>query len=219
MKQPVDRRDDSSPNDLRSRKVFLLQEVAQAIGRTIHTARRRLKAWKAYRSYNNNGRYYALRETPQFDAHGLWQCQGVCFSRYGNLTETVVESICRSEAGLSAQELGDRLRLNPRSFVSGFARHPRLRREKHWGRFVYYAADASIYSRQQHGRSTIPVATAEISESAIVAILVEQLKHPQLTPEALSRRLHKKQLRIEPDRIRRLFAHHGLVVKKTPRSV
>lgn len=219
MKQPVDRREDSSLNALRRRKVFLLQEVVQAIGCSIQTARRRLKAWKAYRSYNQNGRYYALREVPRFDAQGLWQCRGVFFSRYGNLTETVVESICRSEAGLSARELGERLRLNPRSFLSAFAQHPRLRREKHAGRFVYYAADPQIYSRQQHRRSTIPVVTPELSESEVVAILVEQIKHPQLPPEALARRLRGKNLRIDPDRIRRLFAHHGLAVKKTPRSV
>lgn len=210
---------DRALNTFRRRKMLTLGEVAELIGRTIHTARRRLKAWKTSRSYNKNGRYYALPDVPAFDANGLWRWGGVFFSRYGNLTQTLIESIERSEAGLGASELGERLGLDPRSFLSAFAHHPRLRREKRLGRFVYYAADAKIYSRQHQCRSTIPPATRDPSESEIVAILVEQIKHPQLSAEALSRRLRGKKRRIEPDAIRRLFARHGLALKKTPRSV
>lgn len=218
MKSTGHRGEDASWGRLRERKVFMLQDVAQAIGRTIHTARRRLKAWKAYRSYNKNGRYYALPEAPQFDDNGLWQWDGVFFSRYGNLTETVIESITRSEAGLSSMELGERLRLDPRSFLSAFAKHPRLRREKQAGRFVYYAADASLYSRQHQGRCTRPGLPPEPSESDVVALLVEQIKHPELSPQQLSRRLRAQKRRIDPEMIGRLFAQHGLTVKKTPRS-
>lgn len=219
MKPVGHRREQSSLQRLRARKVFVLQDVARAIGRTIHTARLRLKAWTVYRSYNQNGRYYALPETPQFDDNGLWQEDGVLFSRYGNLTETVIQSITRSEAGLSARELGERLHLNPRSFLSAFANHPRLRREKQAGRFVYYAADPSLYSRQQQARAERPVTIPEPSESDVVALLVEQIKHPRLGPEQLSRRLQKAKHRIDPETIRQLFARHGLSVKKTPPSV
>lgn len=220
MKQTEHRGDGAGVKQLRGRKVFMLQDVSQAIGRTIHTARRRLKEWKVYRSYNHNGRYYTLPDTPQFDDTGIWQWDDIFFSRYGNLTETVIESITRSEAGLSARELGERLHLNPRSFLSAFAHHPRLRREKHTGCFVYYAADDSVYSRQHQGR-TAPLSTpvSEPSESDVVAILVEQIKHPALSPEQLSRRLRTPERRIDPEAIRQLFARHGLTVKKTPHSV
>jgi hypothetical protein len=111
-------------------------EVAGLIRRTIHTARRWLKAQKVHRSYNKNGRYYTLPDVPEFDANGLWRWRAILFSRYGNLTETVIELIRRSEAGLDATEVGERIGLAPRSFLSAFAGHPGLRREKTQGRFI-----------------------------------------------------------------------------------
>ena len=44
----------------RRRKVMTLGEVAELVHSSIHTARRRLKEWRAHTSYNQNGRYYAL---------------------------------------------------------------------------------------------------------------------------------------------------------------
>ena len=90
----------------RRRKVLTLEEVAELVHSSIHTARRRLKEWQAHTSYNQNGRYYALPDVPEFDADGLWHWRGVFFSRYGNLKQTVVELIHRSSAGLDAGELG-----------------------------------------------------------------------------------------------------------------
>jgi len=39
-------------------------------------------------SYSHAGRYYTLRDIPQFDRDGLWQHQGICFSRDGSLRAT-----------------------------------------------------------------------------------------------------------------------------------
>jgi hypothetical protein len=144
---------DSALKTFRRRKILTLIEVAGLIRRTIHTARRWLKAQKVHRSYNKNGRYYTLPDVPEFDANGLWRWRAILFSRYGNLTETVIELIRRSEAGLDATEVGERIGLAPRSFLSAFAGHPGLRREKTQGRFIYYAADPSLYSQQRQRRS------------------------------------------------------------------
>ena len=86
----------------RRRKILMLGEVAELIHSSIHTARRRLKDWQAHTSYNLNGRYYALPGVPEFDADGLWRWHGVFFSQHGNLKQTVVELIRRSQAGLDA---------------------------------------------------------------------------------------------------------------------
>jgi hypothetical protein len=208
---------DSALQTFRKRKVLTLVEVAGLIRRTIHTARRQLKAWRAHRSYNKNGRYYTLPNVPEFDAYGLWRWRGILFSQYGNLTQTVIELVRRSEAGLDAAELGERLGLAPRSFLSAFADHPLLRREKMQGRFVYYAADPSLYAQQRQRRCQMRPTPRDLSEVEAVAILVEKIKHPALSSEELCRRLRRKKLLVEPEMIRNLFARHGLAVKKTPR--
>jgi hypothetical protein len=56
------------------------------------------------------------------------------------------------------------------------------------------------------------------SDSEAVAILVETIKHPELTVENLCVELRKKKYRIAPETVRNLFAYHGLTVKKTPPS-
>lgn len=203
----------------RSRKVMKLGEVAELIHSSIHTARRRLKEWRAHTSYNQNGRYYALPDVPEFDGDGLWHWRGVFFSRYGNLKQTVVELIRRSSAGLDAGEMGVLLGLDPRSFLSSFADHPQIKREKSQGRFVYYGADRSVYSAQQQRRSTLIAQGRQATAFEAIAILVEKIKHPALSNEALSQRLRKQKLSVEPETIENLFIRHDLAVKKTPRSV
>jgi len=207
---------DGALKTFRRRKILTLVEVAGLIRRTIHTARRCLKTRKVHRSYNKNGRYYTLPDVPSFDANGLWRWRGVLFSRYGNLTQTVIELIRRSEAGLDATEVGERIGLAPRSFLSAFAGHPGLRREKMQGRFIYYAADPSLYSQQRQRRSLMSPTRREPSELEAVAILVEKIKHPALSVEELCQRLRKRKLLVEPEMIWNLFARHGLSVKKTP---
>lgn len=203
----------------RRRKVMTLEEVAELVDSSIHTARRRLKEWRAHTSYNQNGRYYALPDVPAFDGDGLWHWRGVFFSRYGNLKQTVVELIRRSSAGVDAGEIGSLLGLDPRSFLSSFADHPQIKREKAQGRFVYYCADRSVYSEQQQRRSALSAQGRQPTPFEAIAILVEKIKHPTLSNETLSQRLRKQKLSVEPETIENLFAHHGLAVKKTPRSV
>ena len=201
------------------RKIMTLGEVAEFIRSSIHTARRRLKQWQATNSYNHNGRYYTIPNVPKFDGTGLWRCRGVFFSQYGNLKQTVIALVQRSSAGLDAGELGSLLGLNPRSFLSAFATDPRLRREKTQGRFVYYGADAAVYSRQRENRGILQAPCRQPTTSEAIAILVEKIKHPALSHEALSRQLRKQKVLIEAETIQNFFLCHGLTVKKTPHSI
>ncbi|NCC60078.1 MAG: hypothetical protein EOM12_03880 [Verrucomicrobiae bacterium] len=89
---------------------------------------------------------------PDFDANGLWERHGVFFSRYGTLKQTVVELVRRSPAGLDAGEMRALLGLDPRSFLSAFARLPQLRREKTKKRFVYFCPDEAVFRRQRQRR-------------------------------------------------------------------
>ena len=52
-----------------------------------------------------------------------------------------------------------------------------------------------------------------------VAILVEKIKHPALSNEALGRRLRKQKLFVEPETIHNLFVRHNLALKKMPHSI
>lgn len=218
MRAPADTVAEEALRVFRRRKVMTLEEIAALVDSSIHTARRRLKEWRARTSYNRNGRYYALPEVAEFDADGIWRWRGVFFSQHGNLKQTVIEVIRRSPAGLDAAEMHVLLGLSPRSFLSSFAHDPQLRRDKTQGRFVYYGADRSVYAQQQQRRCTLSAEGRQPTPCEAIAILVEKIKHPALSHEALSRQLRKQKVFVEPATIHNLFVHHDLAVKKTPRS-
>ncbi len=219
MGRELEVRDEKARKAFRRQEVLTLVEVAELIHSSIHTARRRLKQWKALTSYNRNGRYYTLPDVPCFDANGLWQRRGVCFSRYGTLKQTVVELVRFSQAGLDAVDMRSLLGIDPRSFLSAFATHPKLCREKAHGRFVYYSSEEPVRKKQReqrglvHGKARLP------TDFEAIAILVEKIKHPALNNGELSRRLARQRLSIAPEGIGNLFAKHDLSVKKTLHSV
>lgn len=182
---------------------------------SIPTARRRLKEWSAYTSYNHNGRYYTLPGIPDFDAHGLWRYRGVFFSSHGNLKQTVVHLITNAEQGLSSSELGELLGLQPRSFLSHFRDHPGLYREQLMGRWIWFAADPGVRKGQKQTRMAHAVKEPRMpSDMDAVMILADLINHPNSCLERIAHRLKQKGLVVDVDAIRRLLVHHD-VLKKT----
>ena len=97
------------------------------------TAQAKLKLWKTYTSYTQNGKYYTLPEIPQFDIHGIWQFKKVAFSKHGNLKKTIIKLVASSSAGLTGKQLCELLGLSPQSFLHHFCDCPGIWRKKHAG--------------------------------------------------------------------------------------
>lgn len=194
-------------------KVVTIDQLAHWLSCSVVTARRRLKAWSAYTSYNRNGRYYTLPEIAQFDDMGLWRHRDAFFSKHGNLKQTLVYLITHSAQGLSSTELGEILGLQPRSFLSPFRNHPAIYRENMTGRWIWFAADAGIRKHQRQARLAEEDAKASCmpTDMDAVMILVDLIEHPQSDVEQIARRLKSRQIGI--DAIRQLLEHHGLLKK------
>lgn len=202
----------------RAQKVGTIDELADLLQCSVSTARRQLKRWKTHTSYNRNGRYYVLPDVARFDADGLWRYRGIGFSRYGNLKQTVVGLVRNSPAGLGAGQLGRLLGLEPRSFLSPFRDHAALRREKHQGRFVYFAAEGEVFRRQKRRRMAMSREARMPSDAEAVAILVERIKQPRLGVEELAVRLKAQSVRVSAQAVQNLLTSHGLTGKKTAPS-
>lgn len=202
----------------RIKKVLTLTELSKHLHCSSRTVQRRLVDWQAITSYNRNGSCYTLPDIAAFDTNGLWRYRGVFFSRFGNLPKTFVQLVSNSQAGLTAAEAGTLLRLRPSSFLWSFHEHPALKREKHKGIYVYYASVPTRYKEQREQRRLMRKETRLPVDFEVIAILVEKIKCPNLSNEALSQRLRKQKLSIEPEVIENLFAKHDLSVKKTPHS-
>jgi hypothetical protein len=202
----------------RRKKVITLVEINQELKTSVRTIRRRLQGWGALASFNHNSRFYTLPELPQFDEHGLWFHGEVGFSSHGHLPQTIVALVLQSPGGLTAAELGQRLRLDPRSFLWQFHQHPFLQREKVQGHYVYFAADPGLAARQKAVRSTAVPSVRLPSAEESIATLVRAIQHPEENPQQLAAALHSIYPHLSAPSIVALFEHHQLTLKKTLRT-
>lgn len=199
----------------KNKKIVTIVVLVAWLSCSIATARRRLKAWRAYTSYNHNGRYYTLPEIADFDDNGLWRYQGVFFSKHGNLKQTLVHLVTHSAQGLSGAELGELLGLQPRSFLSHFRDHPEIYRENLMKCWIWFAADPKIREKQKQARLARAVAKEPRmpTDAEAVMILVDLIEHPNSGLEQVARRLKPKGFNIDVDVIRQLLVHHDLLKK------
>ena len=149
---------------LQKKKVFTFEELLTALTCSTRSARSLLKQWHSFTSYNLNGRYYTLPNSPHFDENGLWRVGEIRFSKHGNLKKTVIALINESHCGLSGQQLGDLLGLSPGSFLHHFRDTAGICREKQDGVYIYFSADEYTYKDQRHRR----VSALETSNSQCV---------------------------------------------------
>src|SRR3990170_7803903 len=160
-------------------KELTIEQLVDLLKSSVITARRHLKKWETYTSFNHNGRYYTLPRIPQFDNNGIWKYQTILFSKYGNLKQTIIELVRRSEAGLSAREVAQIVEIpSNSSMFSQLQMVSGIRREKHQGHFVYFSDEQETYQKQTSALYR-PEAEARFpSDEEAVLILVQYIKHP-----------------------------------------
>lgn len=209
--------DNIALDTFRQKKILTLPELSKLLCCSTRTAQRRLTTWKAYTSYNHNGRYYTLPDIPQFNQHQIWQYKGIFFSKRATLQNTIPELIHESKTGLNVIELREILGMPIHNFLSQqFLRHKSCAREKYKGVYIYYSTDPTTAQTQKKARHNLfpMVTTSELpTEAEIIIILVELIKHPNDTLEQLVSRAKYRGVRIPIEKVRNLLNYHGLLKK------
>lgn len=126
-------------------------------------------------SYSHRGRFYTLREIPDFDLLGLWSCRGVHFSRHGNLLDTARTLVGQAEAGYTASELDGLVRVEVKHPLLRLTRRGEVARRRIGGSYVYLNTNAArqrqqVLMREEHQ------AYAEVGAGLDVELLPEELK-------------------------------------------
>lgn len=194
-------------------KVLTLEQLVALLDCSVIAARRKLKKWSAYTSFNMNGRYYTLPGIPRFDQNGIWKYQRVLFSKHGNLMQTICALIRGSESGLSAKQIAGVVEVASNSSVFSRLRNVAgVRRQRHHGRFVYFSQE-----RYQEQKAALeqPQQTRLPSDAEAVMILVQHIKEPHSSIDELSESLRAQGRSIDRNAIHRFLEHHDLL-KKIP---
>jgi hypothetical protein len=135
------------------RPIVTMSELKEALGTRVDmTVFRKLREIPYLASYSHRGKYYALAERTDFDAHGLWTQGGVHFSKDGSLIDTASRLVRESERGLFGFELADWLKVEVKHPLLGLVRLRRLAREEVGGLFLYCSPLAARRRQQLAAR-------------------------------------------------------------------
>jgi hypothetical protein len=197
----------------KQQKIMTIEQLIQHLQCSTITVRRRLKKWGTFTSINQNGRYYTLPQVPEFDKNGLWRYQAVLFSTHGNLKQTIIELIRRSQAGLSAVDIAQIIEIpSSSSYFSQIKDSDGIKREKHQGRFVYFSDAPAKYQRQKMA-SGFQKTPGWPSNSQAIDILVCLIKNPGITFELLAIKSAQPGKRFDSVIIKQFLKFHNLLKK------
>ena len=190
-----------------------IKPLAAQMKYSIPSVRRFLTEVGYFSSFTHNGSWYTLRSIPRFDRDGLWFFRDIGFSRSGSLTSTLIDLAERSPAGMTAETLGEKLRVRCHSVLVQLCRNGKIQRQKTGRSHVYFSVDpqvATVQRRAMDLQNLYIQLPAEIS----VLVLVEFIQNPDSSFEDLAKAIARKtRVAIDAGQIQWLFDQYGL--KKT----
>jgi hypothetical protein len=135
---------------LEKQKIATMHELKVVLGTNASmTIFRKLAELTYVSSYSHRGKYYAIKKGIIFDKQGLWSYDGVYFSRFGTLLETVKVFINHSEKGYSATELKDMLSVEVKEPLLNLVQKKQIVRKKLERLYVYFSSRPGIRRRQE----------------------------------------------------------------------
>jgi len=192
---------------------WMIEPLAAQLRYSIPSVRRFLVQTGYYSSFTHNGGWYTLRSIPRFANDGLWFYDEIGFSKIGSLTNTLIHLVQCSPSGMSAEQLGEKLRCRCHSVLVQLCRQGRLQRHKMGRSHVYLAIDPETADMQRQISPAVHL-PAEIA----VLILAEFIRNPQSGFTDLSKTIARRtHIRVDVAMIQTLFEQHGL--KKTTLTV
>ena len=179
---------------------------------------RRMKEVGYLSSYTHAGRFYTLREVPQFDALGLWRHRGIGFSRAGTLKAAVVAAVDQSPAGRTHVELQELLRVRVFNTLLELVRAEQVRREAVATRGALYVSADKMRASEQLERRLKTGATTTAS-TLVIEVLLELLHGATVAagPAEVAQRLSARGLSITVEQVREVFDRYKLGKKKGAR--
>jgi hypothetical protein len=210
-------------------KLFLRHKIAdmemlyKALGtKSRMSVFRRLKELEYLSSYTDAGRYYTLKNIPQFENQGLWFYQGIGFSKFTTLRSTIIEVVNFSINGMSYYELHTLLRIKVQDTLLNLVRAEQLNREKIQSVYIYMNIDNSIAERQLTQRRAYIQNAAPLPIVTIIEILVEAIhtSRQMVSPQVIADRLGIRGFSVSIEQIKTVFADYVInTEKKTEPSV
>src|SRR5437016_3192171 len=111
---------------------------AQLDNRSTRSIFRDLENEGYFSSFSHSGKYYTLKNIPNFNLEGLWFYQEIGFAKCGTLKNTVINLVKNSDAGKTHDELKKQLHIRVQNTLLDLVRANKIIRRKVEGDYVYF---------------------------------------------------------------------------------
>lgn len=226
MPPPLTPQETTVVERLRRCRVASLAQLRHSADLSHMTVYRALTKVGYYTSLNENSAGYTLRQTPRFDAQGLWVYRRFCFSRHGTLTQTLRVLAETSPAGATVSELQAQVHTPVANLLSRLCRAGQLAVQRLHRQAVYLAVDPAQQARQWAQRQAAtrpPKAPApralppEWPALPLLRLFVAMIQNPQASAAQLAHALEQQGLAYRPDQVRQVIAFYELKKKRHAR--
>ncbi len=178
------------------------------------TVFRCLKRHGYFSSYSHAGRYYTLRGIPSFDAVGLWHIQGVSFSKYGSLKETVIQIVNNSKAGITHPELESILRVRVHNALRELVVADLVGRTNTKKNYLYISVNSQNASAQVSRRQATVTDERPLNPFETIEVLVDLLNSEDWHLKSVVNRLRIRNIKVSEHQIDEVFFRYS-IKKKT----
>ena len=177
---------------------------------------RRLQELRYLSSYSHAGRYYTLADIPHFDDYGLWFHQGVGFSKFVTLRNTIIEMVNSSTTGMTHPELHNLLRVRVQDTLLNLVRTEQIKRKKDQGLYIYVNADVNRADKQLSQRRAYVQVTEPLPTASVIEVLVEAINAVgnQVSPAVVTARLKARSVTANIEQVKRVFVRYGINIEK-----
>jgi hypothetical protein len=202
------------PDLFRRSKCWKIDALSRELDYSVISVRLILKKLGYYRSITCNGKWYTLEYIPDFDKNGLWGHDDIVFSLHGNLNQTIVHFIDKSNYGLTASEIADILSFPCHVTLNKMTKSKQMYRIPARGGYIYLSKTENIRRNQIaeiHKSEHSPLPSANDS----ISILVTIIKNPKYSIEELAGELITAGVNCSLESVTLFLRYHDIEKKTT----
>lgn len=198
------------------KKCYQIEELHKSINYSLISIRRFLKEIGYHSSFTHNSKWYTLQTIPAFDKNGIWFYQDIGFSKHGNLNQTILHFVDKSNRGLTAKKLHKILSTPCHPILNQMYKKNKIDRF-HTSKGFYYLSISEKNKQRQLKRvhTLVPLKkVVPLPPQTAVHVLVEYIKNSKSSFFELSLAVEKKGVMASKESIAKLFKEHD--IKKNP---
>jgi len=203
------------------KRIQTIDKLLDVCDCSLRTSRRKIKTNRLICSYNKNSIFYTVPSLPKFNEYGIWHCGEASFSKWGNLSETIVQLVDRSEKGLSSRELNLLLNLRAYDSLRVLFQKSRIKKIEIQSQNIYCSAKSGIAQKQIEQRKLFCKSELHKLPEAdiIIAILLEIIyDKATIIPQKICERLKKRKIQIKPIDVEKVTEYYELKKKLSTKS-